>query len=81
MIATLIGFLFFIAMAMALGTIAGMTSAYRDKAMAALRMEHVPAATLRRETALTYSPARQPRFAAADPLHARVARRRSARAA
>ncbi|TNE38692.1 MAG: hypothetical protein EP321_00850 [Sphingomonadales bacterium] len=59
MVAILIGFLFFLALVMALGTIAGMMLTYRHKALAALRLEHVPAASIRRMTAQPYSPARR----------------------
>lgn len=74
MAATLIGFLFFFAIVMALGTIAGMARAYHGKAIAALRMEHHPA----RIDAGTpkYRPARPSRFAAPNlPVEHSVLRR------
>ena len=81
MVAMLIGVLFFTAMTMALGTIAGMAAAYRDKALAALHGEHVPAASIRRGAMQAYSPARLPRCSTPDPRPALVTRRRHVRAA
>ena len=59
MVAMLIGFLFFFALVMALGTIVGMMLTYRHKALAALRLEHVPAASIRQMAEPPYSPARR----------------------
>lgn len=80
MVATLIGFLFFLATAMALGTIAGMTLTYRHKALAALRMEHRPAPR-KRDARRPYSPARARRFSTAGALPTARSPRFPARAA
>ncbi len=60
MTAMLIGFLFFLAMVMALGTIAGMIHTYGDKAMAALNGQTRHPV---REMERPYSPLRSPRSA------------------
>lgn len=61
MVTLLTGLLFSLTLALALGTIIGMTRAYGDKAMAALLMEHRPISRSEHPVLICYSPARRPR--------------------
>jgi len=76
MTAMLIGFLFFLAMLMALGTIAGMAHSHGGKALAALNGQSRHPA---REMERPYSPARRPRSVA--PFHRERPRLHPARVA
>ncbi len=80
MVALLAGLLFSFGFVLALGTIIGMSHAYRDKALAALRMEHRPASPAV-AVHICYSPARGPRLSGRTVSPSPTALRRHIRAA
>lgn len=79
MVALLAGLLFSFGLVLALGTIIGMSHTYRDKALAALRMEHRPARPV--AVHICYSPVRGPRLSGRTTTPSPVTLRRHIRAA